>query len=122
MSAAISAYPSMAELSNGGSGRLAVMSSASTEPSASAMPSWVGGNGRIRVRMSWAMGVDADQVRGSHRGGDPPRSSRQRVQGAFAARGRSWARSGRSGREHHQGPQVVQLVPGVVAPSRKSTP
>ena len=51
-SLAISAYPSMAELSNGGSGRLAVMSSASTQPSASVMPSWVGGSGRMLSRMS----------------------------------------------------------------------
>ena len=52
MSAAISAYPSMAELSNGGSGRLAMMSSASTQPSASVMPRWVGGSGRMLSRMS----------------------------------------------------------------------
>ena len=46
------AYPSMAELPNGGSGALAATSSASTRPWTSARLSPVGASGRIASRIS----------------------------------------------------------------------
>ena len=52
VSAATTAYPSMPELSNGGSGQPAVTSSVSTPPSASSRPSSRGGSGRIAASTS----------------------------------------------------------------------
>ncbi len=52
VSLARTAYPSIPELSNGGSGHCAVMSSASTPPSASSRLSRRGASGRMAARIS----------------------------------------------------------------------